>query len=915
MPARRFPSQFHILTAFLAAVTDVAAVMILFYTSFIPSSVYVVAVGWSTFIVSLDLQYAVMFTVQAIVGTAVGAAMGLGAAALSTVIAGYLNFHISTALLFPCAFILATSHEIVDSPLAGIMRPDTAYIGLYLVGSFSDGLTTESAWMIIASIAIASFIGLGVCILARLFISRWGSRQRLERAIARFSQKSMLLFEGLVVYLMTGPDHYSEMTDRYAELDAAFEDVAIAKRLLDSSPWWKVDKVLIEDLVSCLAIIPSQLLALQHTLDSRYSHEVYKEVWVPLEPTFTELASSVSKTLRPGGERFANSAIPDLCNLLYQELINRVHQQGVKHLKMSGVFEPIPDETQESVAGDNSLAPPSTARDVASVASLTGSVGEDMSEFPDLMRFAFSMLAVLRFARLVNRYGRLKSELTKQPFQLSIRSLINRCGQKVVALFSLREWQKSLLPNPRQDWDTRAHTETVASQPTPEPASQVLDGAPLRSITLQSVDRPGTLETVRVRGYGWFGRLFGNLRFPIKVAVSQQIFVQAMVAWHAASPDGIARNAFWAAVAFIFCSLPTLGGAVAKGSRRIIGTAIGGGLGLVSVLLSQKGDIFTYTLQLFMIAFFGKLLAFLPLVGYAGQCVPMTWALVALANWSQPLTESQTVDFAVDRIILTSLGALAAALLGVLVLPRFAALGYRRATSRLIETCADLSERAVEFVLCERAAVDPKISVGAPEIVAAYHATAAYKSNRNIRKDENARAALKDETNAEIVMIDVVRCFREGPSTVSIGRLVKLKPKIERLQHAAMIVFATAAGSILDPTTFDAVSLQLRGAMTGLSAELLKVKPLLCAVVALPVAVSIPSISLKLKVLNLSARLVELRQQLISDGRYRQALQGGLLRIYAFVFTLEQFSDAWKDLLDSVRAGGIETPSLQDVAV
>ena len=813
-----FPTRSQLVTCFLAGFSCCVVAMVLFYTTIVSPGIFVIAVPWSVFIMSLEFSATFDAGLRTSIGTAVGAYLGLLAVVIERALTDQtaLN-HISTAFLFPFAVFLATADDIVGSPLGGILRSDMSFLGLYLVGSFASSQAEEAAWEISVSLAIGCAVAILVSGGFRLVCPHWGSVNRFSRNIDRFASRTAYLFEGLVAYLMSGPDHYDGILSRYKDLDAAVEKVYASKRSLDNSVWWQFSANNASELVECVTVIPSQLLALQHTLDEKYSDKVYQKLWSPLEPKFTETASAITRGLTSDIDLSPQASVSELCSELYSQLLVKVRELG---------------------RSESEVDP------------------------PDLMRFVFSMIALMRFARLTSRFVRLRAQLRAGKSHFSLYGPMRSLRSRIRALFSLKAWNESL----RRD--------------------------------------------------SMGGSVLGGLRYPIKLAIIQQVFVQGMIAWHNAGKEGIAMKAVWAALALIFCSVPTVGGSLAKGSRRILGTLIGGALGLLSVVMASNGNVLGYTLQLFLVCFVSKLLMFIRFFGYTGGVVALTWAIVAMASWGEPYDYSKDVSLAARRILLTVVGASAAPVLSMLILPRFGTLSYRKATASMVDTCTDFVTQAVRLVLNKKAVEEAQTPVGAADLIAAYQAGAMYASHKTLRKDNNLRTYLSEETRVEIFWADLMLCFqRQSNSMLPINEIISLKPRIERLKNAAMVVFATAAGTVVSENVQQIVNKHLQSDMEGIVGKIVSSKSGIIIALRYLGKRSLKHYSPSHHFTeNLAAKYCEICTTLKQSDEYEEALSGGLLRVCAFLFTLEEFFQAWNGLANAIRAKRYQSSVPRDLA-
>ncbi len=63
-------------------------------------------------------------------------------------------------------------------------------------------------------------------------------------------------------------------------------------------------------------------------------------------------------------------------------------------------------------------------------------------------------------------------------------------------------------------------------------------------------------------------------------------------------------------------------------------------------------------------------------------------------------------------------------------------------------------------MLSERAVMDPELMVHAQDLVAAYITTAGDEIYRQLRRDEMARRSLIEESQAEVLSLDIMSLFQ-----------------------------------------------------------------------------------------------------------------------------------------------------------
>jgi hypothetical protein len=309
--------------------------------------------------------------------------------------------------------------------------------------------------------------------------------------------------------------------------------------------------------------------------------------------------------------------------------------------------------------------------------------------------------------------------------------------------------------------------------------------------------------------------------------------------------------------------------------------------------------------QLLLVSFLSKLFSFVLAISYAASVTGPTWIVVTLANWSQPLEDHQYLEYAMNRIILTVVGASAAAVLGVLVYPRFAVLLNRRAHSDLIDTAFDLAEKAVVAVLSERSVIDGGISVSAETLIQQYAFDAGFEAHNSLREHDRNRRSLREDTEGELITYKIMTGFiHPSQSTLSTRRVLDLAPKIDRLMHAALVLFGCSAGTLLREDVMAMVRDRGVGLSVGMRMiieELRSQKEALCSSFRRVGRVDVSSLGALTSAQKLDEKFFALRMSLIENDTNVLALEGGILRLYTFLFCLAEFAEAWAELSNAIK--------------
>jgi hypothetical protein len=236
------------------------------------------------------------------------------------------------------------------------------------------------------------------------------------------------------------------------------------------------------------------------------------------------------------------------------------------------------------------------------------------------------------------------------------------------------------------------------------------------------------------------------------------------------------------------------------------------------------------------------------------------------------------------------------------VLPIFASRLYREASAKVVLSGCELFQRSYEWVLgTDRAVMNPEMTVSAAELVYSYNVAAGFEATMRLRREAGSRGTLEEDTKGEIWALKILTGFlRRSRATIPTQQLVELKDEVEHLQHSAAVLFATAAGTLVSEEMQRLAREELEEAVKDLMQEICSQRDALAECIRSGKEVDVSSLGPLTKTTELDERFARLRERLIGTAEHKQALQGGLLRIYAYLYTVAEFSEAWSSLVNAV---------------
>ena len=795
--SKKFPGRRHLTTAFFSAICCSAAAFIMFLTNPIKPSSFIIALSWSVFIFSTDVNFIFTALLKGISGIILGSTFGWIVTQLEILTTGKpLQYFISTLYAFPFALLIATTDPVVNSPLARFISIDRAFMGLYMIGTFSGRNPTSSALNVIASLVIAAGIIALVALIFRLVFRRWGTLSRIKKTVDDLSDASADFFDILINFTACGDDHSLAIRKRAEVFESRVLEFTSLKSSFDLSVWTNVPIDSLDGIADTIVVMRCHISGLHRAGARAYSKNVQDFLWKPLQFNLAELSREVSRLLMEPHTN-CSSTISQLCSEIYLQLI-----------QVTCDFKP----------------------------------GEYNDTF-HARRFKFSVLSALSYARLVEQFCSERDSVKQVSSSFSASILFEQFKGNISDLFKIGKWKASLI----------AESDDVSYRT--------------------------------------------QFKYLIKIALSHQIIMHACLIWHSFFQTGISFYAKWTAFAFLSCLNSTVGGSTVKGSRLLVGTVCGGCLGLLSVCITSDRNIEALQLQLFIVCFFGKLLSFIPKIGNASCYATSTWVLVTLANWDTPLTSAQEFKFAAHRIILTTVGTLAAVALGLFFLPRFALQTYRTTLGNIVETSADLATVACEMFSSDFYSVDRSSSKDFES---------ALKSCAEIRKLNNFLLSVREESAAELQLKRTSRlCFR-SKSLIPSENLFSLSLLVDNIADCSTALFASASAFQSNCKVTSRIKALLEENLNEILQEIFSAKKPVAAALKIEGNKTIGAMNIRNSIFESLLKQWEiLKSDLENEGSFREHLKDGLLYVSNFLYTLGEFVEAWNRIPDELLNKGL----------
>ncbi|KAF4646519.1 hypothetical protein FOZ61_005710, partial [Perkinsus olseni] len=127
----------------------------------------------------------------------------------------------------------------------------------------------------------------------------------------------------------------------------------------------------------------------------------------------------------------------------------------------------------------------------------------------------------------------------------------------------------------------------------------------------------------------------------------------------------------WICLPALTCFLPTVGHALDKGFRRMLGVTIGGVAAILIVYVNPM-DVPAVMVELFIAAALGKFFTMDPTIGYLGFQTTGTFCVVGVCNALDPtLSGGERMEAALYRMLFTLIGLVISIFLSLATFPSY----------------------------------------------------------------------------------------------------------------------------------------------------------------------------------------------------------------------------------------------------
>ncbi|KAF4673546.1 hypothetical protein FOL47_010454 [Perkinsus chesapeaki] len=164
--------------------------------------------------------------------------------------------------------------------------------------------------------------------------------------------------------------------------------------------------------------------------------------------------------------------------------------------------------------------------------------------------------------------------------------------------------------------------------------------------------------------------LHDKLVFPLRLAISVAVVAEATLAVGEVYPI-LLTEGLWVCLPVLTCLLPTVGWTIGKGLRRMLGVLLGGSLAILIVYINPL-NIPAVEVELFVVASMGKFFTQDPRIGYLGFQTMASFSVVGVSNALDPTLDGEArLHLALLRMLFTLVGLCIAIFLSLLTFPSF----------------------------------------------------------------------------------------------------------------------------------------------------------------------------------------------------------------------------------------------------
>lgn len=391
----------------------------------------------------------------------------------------------------------------------------------------------------------------------------------------------------------------------------------------------------------------------------------------------------------------------------------------------------------------------------------------------------------------------------------------------------------------------------------------------------------------------------GNRAHAFRSVLSQQIVAQMALLVARQTPNSFGPYVIWAQLPVVFCFLSTFGGSLIKGSRRVLGTLVGGAIGCVSAA-AHAGSESSFWLEMLMFAFIGKVFSYHANVGYAGPVFAFTWFICMLGN-VQENDQDVLLHAVFYRMVLTVAGVVLSYIFSVTLFPSFSGSEVRRSMSKAVATGSQLIVNGIRRVVEGEPFDDDPGSPG-PCVTLDGFKGAGDVALRSMHKYIVSLPTMCVEAKAEIRFKKTICCCSSDDTFPSMTTLVRAEESLYRFIDAVLVLTATAAATRVSRHAHalfftDQVVLALHHFVDKV--ELAGTR--LSAAIHGEERYELDHCFAGDRIDDVDRNLMAVRRILGQSKKLAEAVKGGSPLIYVFHFALCEMADRWDDLVRALE--------------
>eukprot|EP00927_Polykrikos_kofoidii_P072460 TRINITY_DN68577_c0_g1_i1.p1 TRINITY_DN68577_c0_g1~~TRINITY_DN68577_c0_g1_i1.p1 ORF type:complete len:855 (+),score=107.66 TRINITY_DN68577_c0_g1_i1:64-2628(+) len=518
---------------------------------------------------------------------------------------------LATASSFPCVLAIAACSADCGTPLRHFIWPPAGLLVHFAVLSFG-AMEPRASALAGAQFVLAYASGGLAAMISHVFVvtliySHEATSVKTERLLGTALEQLLYTVEGAMAYLTVGGIHLEEMERRVATLQAATWSCRTAVADWRREAWSSNPE-------------ESLLDALEKQLD-----EVMEQV------------AGLVGTMKNGYTQACRLAFwePISCELQHLRLSIVAVLRAVSRSAAGLSEDQTAQMTIENLLAESHLAVTNSWDAMAR--HVTSQIGNDPllqgTDPEEVARFMFAFMVLRHFPSHV---GALYRAIRDVNLTASTRSWFQPCRW---CLNALQQTKSQLIEVCDKSQYFKA-----------EPGDALLLGE----------GAPPLCE-----------RVYQNLRFPLRLALSSQLAVALVMLLGSKWPH-CSKFGFWAVLPCLLCVLPTTGAAVVKSMRRIVGTIAGSSAALASLYFNSE-DRSALLAQLFLVTFVAKYLTYVDWIDYSGLTFGFTWHIVTLAYWDAAWTpDMEFFQPPMWRSLNTILGCVVAVIGSIVLFPNHA---------------------------------------------------------------------------------------------------------------------------------------------------------------------------------------------------------------------------------------------------